>query len=341
MSRPPMSRLIAALGFLLAFAGAAHWVVPMGRTALAYATARDDAARIADLELDEVLTEPRVASEIESALAAGDAELAQSFVALADARGIQVAATQRARVVVVASAAAQAIDGAGRFGLGFVTGQAEDLAGLAGATAGDLTVWGDLRDAGREALHWAKGEEVDDLILGLSAAGIAATGVTYATFGASLPVRAGLSALKGARRAGALGLRLADDVAGLLRRGARGPVLRLVGDIGTVQGKAGTRATLLGLRHVDDAAGAARLRRLSEVKGGQTLAVVKTLGRGALYVTKAFTKLAWWIIAAALNLFGLIAAFNAAVVEMVRPLWRRRPASAVRPLWNLATAAVA
>lgn len=323
-----MSRLVAAIGFLLAFAGAAHWVVPVGRQALAYAMARDDAAKIADLELGEVLTEERVASEIESALAANDAELAGSFIALADARGIPVAATQRARVAVEASAAAQALAGAGRFGRGFVTGQADDLAGLAGATAGDLTVWGDLRDAGREAMHWMKGEKVDELILGLSAAGIAATGATYATFGASLPVRAGLSALKGARRAGVLGMRLAEDLAGLLRRGARGPALRLVGDIGTVQGKAGTRATLLGLRHVDDAAGAARLRRLAEVKGGQTLAIVKTLGRGALFVTRTFAKLAWWILAAVFNLFGLIASFNSAAVEMVRPLWRRKPAAA-------------
>lgn len=335
-----MPRLIAALGFLLAFAGAAHWVVPMGKQALAYVMARDDAAKIADLELDQALTEPRVAEEIESALAANDAELAQSFVALADARGIPVAPTLRARVAAAASTTAQALNGAGRFGRGFITGKADDLAGLAGATAGDLTVWGDLRDAGREALHWAKGEDVDELILGLSAAGIAATGVTYATFGASLPVRAGLSALKGARRAGALGVRLAEDLTGLLRRGAKGPALRLIGDIGTVQGKAGTRATLLGLRHVEDAAGAARLRRLAEVKGGQTLAIVKTLGRGALFVTKAFTKLAWWILAAAFNLFGLIASFNSAVVEMVRPLWRRKPAGLARPAWHLASAAV-
>lgn len=318
-----MSRLIAALGLFLAFAGAAHWVLPMGRQAFAYATARDDAARIADLELGEVLDEPRVASELESALAADDVELARSFLELADARGIPVAATLRARVAVAASTTAQMLNNAGRFGLGFVTGQADDLAGLAGATTGDLTVWGDLRDAGREAIHWARGEEVDPLILGLSAAGIAATGATYATFGASLPVRAGLSALKGARRAGLLGVRLVEDVARLLRRGAKGRVLKLAGDIGTVQGKAGTRATLMGLRHVDDAADATRLRRLAEVKGGQTLAVLKTLGRGALFVTKTFAKLAWWILAAVLNLFGLIAAFNSAVVEMVRPLWRK------------------
>lgn len=326
-----MTRFLAALSFLLAFAGAAHWVVPLGREALAYVVAGDDAARIADLQLDRVLDGPRVAAEIESALAADDGELAASFVALADARGIPVDAGLRARVTVATSGATQAARGAGRFGWGFVTGRAEDLAGLAGATAGDLTVWGDVRDLGREGWHWARGEDVDELIVGLSAAGIAATGVTYATLGASVPVRAGLSVLKGARRTGAIGIRLAEDMTRLLRRGAKRSAMRVVGDLGAVQGKAGTRAALLGLRHVDEVADAARLRRLAEVKGGQTLAVLKTLGRGALFITEAMAKLAWWLIAAAANLVGLIASFNAMVVSMLRPLWRkRRPSLAGR-----------
>lgn len=328
-----MSRLFAALGFLLAFAGAAHWVVPMGRGALDLVLARDDAARIADLELDRVLDAPHVAEAIDAALAADDAELAASYVALADARAVAVAPSQRARVMLATSTTAQIVRGAGRFGQGFATGRAEDIAGLAGATAGDLTVWGDMRDAGREAWHWASGAEVDPLMLGLSTAGLAATGATYATFGASLPARAGLSVLKGARRAGLFSARLAADVGRLVRRGGGGTAARQVGtlvaDLGATQGKAGTRAAMLGLKHIDEAKDAARLRRLAEVKGGQTLAIVKSLGRGALFVTEALVKLGWWILAAALNLIGLTASFNALVVAMVRPLWRGKKAGEV------------
>ncbi len=367
-----MRRLFASLGLLLAFAGAAHWVVPMGRFALDRVMAREDAARVADLALDRELTAPRVAAEIDAALAAGDGELAASFLALADDRHIPVDPAQRARVAAESGGAAAALRGAGSFGRGLVTGTAEDLPGLAGAVAGDLTVWGDLRDGGRQVLNWARGEQVDDLILGLSAAGIAATGITYATLGASLPMRAGLSVIKGARRAGLMSARLTADVlrglrpaapaaarlggaavegtraarvaamegagaargvamegAGAARVGARGAtrgnvsLATLASDLGTAQGKAGTRATLLGLRHLDGAADAARLRRLAEVKGGQTLAILKTLGRGALFVTEAMTKLALWLIAAAFNLLGLVTAFNGFVVEMLRPLWRR------------------
>ncbi|MBS7540757.1 hypothetical protein [Ancylobacter lacus] len=353
-----MRRLLASLGLLLACAGAAHWVVPMGRFALDRVMAREDAARIADLALDRELTAPRVAAEIDAALADGDGELAASFLALADDRHVAVDPAQRARVAAGSGGAAAALRGAGSFGRGLVTGTADDLPGLAGAVAGDLTVWGDLRDGGRQVLNWARGEEVDDLILGLSAAGIAATGVTYATLGASLPMRAGLSVLKGARRAGLMSARLTADVvrglrpaapaaarlggaaadgAGASRLAARGTargtvsLAALAGDLGAAQGKAGTRATLLGLRHLDGAGDAARLRRLAEVKGGQTLAILKTLGRGALVVTEAMAKLALWLIAAAFNLLGLVTAFNGFVVEMLRPLWRRRGRRHGRP----------
>lgn len=317
-------RILAALGVLLGCLGAAYWIVPAGRAAFDLVLAQDDAARLADLRLAQVLTPERVAAEIRDSLDEEDFEMARSFLALADARSIPVDAALRVRAQAGPGAAEQALNGAGRFGLGFVTGRADDLAGLAGAAAGDLTVWGDLRDAGREAVHWVKGEEVDKLILGLSAAGIAVTGVSYATLGASLPARAGLSLLKGARRAGALGVRFADDLAGLLRRGAKGPVLRLAADLGTVQAKAGTRATLAGLRHVDGAKDATRLARLADANGAKTLAVLKTLGRGALFLGEALAKLAFWVIGAAVNVIGMVAAFNRLVVEMARPLWRRR-----------------
>ncbi|QIB35593.1 hypothetical protein [Ancylobacter pratisalsi] len=318
-----MYRILAAAGFLLAFAGAAHWVVPAGRYAVELVAAGEDSARIADLQLDAALDEGRVAREIEDALANGDGELAASFEELATARGIPVSPELAARVAAADDGRARAARSAGAFGRGFVTGEGEDLAGLAGAAAGDLTVWGDLRDAGREALHWARGEPVDELMLGLAGAGIVATGATYAAFGAPITLRAGLSLIKGARRAGAVSTRLAGRLITGLRGGKRAEAALVMADLGRTGAKAGTRAAISGLRHVDDAAGAARLARLSTVKGGQTLAIIKTLGRGALFVTEAMAKLAFWIIAAVVNVIGLVSSFNAMVVAMVRPLWRR------------------
>lgn len=326
-----MYRFFAAVGFLLAFAGVAHWVVPAGREAYALVSVRDDAARLADLQLDGVLTPERTATEIDAALAEDDGELAASFLALAQARGIEVSPERQARIALANAPGARFARGAGRFGQGFLTGEGEDLAGIAGATASDLTVWGDVRDLGREALHWARGEPVDRLMVDLAGAGIAVTGATYAAFGAPLTLRAGLSVIKGARRAGAMGGRFAGNLAAALRGGRKAEVATLVADLGAAGSRAGTRATFAGLRHVDDAAGAARLRGLAEAKGGQTLAIVKTLGRGALFVTEAMAKLAFWVLAAAANLLGLVASFNSAMVAMLRPLWKKKRGRAPLP----------
>lgn len=319
-----MYRFFAAAGFLLAFAGAAHWVVPAGRQAFALVMAQDDAARLADLQLDGVLTPERTAAEIDAALAENDGELAASFIELADARGVPVSAERRARVALANAPGASLARGAGSFGQGFVTGQGEDLAGLAGAAAGDLTVWGDVRDLGREAVHWVRGEPVDHFMVNLAGIGIVATGATYAAFGAPLTLRAGISVLKGARRAGVVGGRFAGSIAAAMRGGARAQLASLAGDLGTASAKAGTRATFAGLRHVDDVAGAARLRVLAQAQGGRTLAIVKTLGRGALFLTEALAKLAFWVVAAVLNLFGLVSSFNAMVVAMLRPMWKKK-----------------
>lgn len=326
MRRFPFARLLAAASLLIALAGSAHWLLPLGREAFALLMARDDAARLADLRLDRELTAERAAREIEEALATKDAELAASFLELADARSLPVAAELRARVLAASSAVAGAAQGAGAFGRGFFTGEADDLAGLAGAAAGDLTVWGDLRDLGRQARHYLGGEPVDPLMVGLAGAGVAATAATYAAFGTPLTLRAGLSLAKGARRAGALGVRLGDDLLQLMRSGRKARAMAAVADIGRIGGKAGVRATFAGLRHTEDAGDVAKLRRLADARGGQTLAVVKTLGRGALVLGEIATRLAFWVIAAALNLLGLVAALNSFAVAMVRPLWRRAPA---------------
>ncbi|MBS9476114.1 hypothetical protein KIP89_03235 [Ancylobacter sp. VKM B-3255] len=319
-----MRRFLAAAAFLLAFAGAAHWVLPAGRLAYGLIAAGDDSARIADLQLAGVLDAARAESEIAAALAVDDGEMAQSFLDLADARGVKIPVETRARVLLANNAGAQAARGAGNFGHGFVTGEVDDEASLAGSVAGDLTVWGDVRDLGRQAIHWARGEPVDEFMVALAGVGIVATGATYAAFGAPLTLRAGLSVVKGARRVGALGGRFAGHLVDAARSGRRVQAVGAVADLGRASTKAGTRAAFAGLTHVDDAAGAARLARLADVKGGKTLAIVKLLGRGALFVTEALAKLAFWTIAALINVIGLVASFNAMGVAMVRPLWRRR-----------------
>ncbi len=86
-----------------------------------------------------------------------------------------------------------------------MTGNADDVASLSGTVAGDLFVFGDIRDVVREGKHLVMGEDTDRLVLGLATAGLAVTAATYVSVGGVAPVRAGLTLVKDARKVGRLG----------------------------------------------------------------------------------------------------------------------------------------
>lgn len=345
-----MIRIAAVLGLLAAFAGMTPWALPAAKGAARLVMARDDPPALADLALAQ-LPAQQVLADMTAAIAAEDADLAASFLAVADARGIAVPAAQRAAVEALRAQAASAVSQMRNFGAGFITGTPEDMAGFAGAALGDIMVWGDIRDASREGWKLARGEDPDEILLGLSVAGLALTAGTYATLGGGAPARAGVSLLKVARRGGRLSagllagltrsVRETIDFAALRRAPAAVAALdgaalksvvraerlrdlgRMLGDVGTLEAKAGTRATLEGLRLAEGAGDTRRLARLAEAKGPQTLALLKSLGRGAFAITGAVLGLLWWGVGALVWLVGAIATFNALCVALVRPLWRR------------------
>ena len=250
---------------------------------------------------------------------------------------------------------------AGSFASGLVTGEPKDMAGLAGTALGDLFVFGDIRDAVREGSRYARGENYDQLILGLSAVGIAITAGTYATVGAATPARLGLTAVKAARKAGRLSARLADwigrsvrdvvDWSALKRAGASvtepavavraareavkvekaDGLVRLVSDVGRVQAKAGTQAALDGLKLAESPREMSRIAALAEKKGSKTRAILKTLGRGAILLSVASFNLAAWVLGAILTLFGFVSSAKAGVERVTfRHLARSKERRAAR-----------
>lgn len=346
-----MIRVLALLGLLGAFAGALPVMLPAAKSGVRLVMARDDPARMADLAAERLSAED-IRREIEAALATSDADLAASYVALGDARGMALPAELRARVTAAEADAHSTWRQMRSFGAGFLTGTPEDLPGFAGAAVGDFMVWGDIRDATREGWKLARGEEADELILGLSTVGLAVTAGTYALGGAPAPVRAGVSLVKGAKRAGRLSaglgaglvrsVRESVDFAALRRAPERVAALdttalksvvrterlrdlgRVLSDAGTIEAKAGTRATMESLKVADGTADLSRVARVAEAKGPQTLALLKSFGRGAFAVTGAVLGLVWWGLLALVWLVGAISIFNALVVSLLRPLWRRR-----------------
>jgi hypothetical protein len=295
--------------------------VPGGLEAAREIAAADDPVRLSELALDKSFNAAIATREIEQALAAGDAELARSFLDLAGERGVALAPALIEKTFSMERDAAMPSSHAASFARGFVTGKPEDIASAAGMLAGDLFVFGDVRDVVREGWHGLRGEAVDTLVLGLAGTGIAVTAGLYVSAGLAAPARAGLSVAKAARRGGFLGAELLR----LLKVEKREGLVQFVSDLGRVQSRTGMRGALDGLKIAEHPRDVAKLATLAAAKGGKTRAIVKLLGRGAIVLTGALFDLTLWVFWALLNLLAFCAACKRAVERItLRHCERRR-----------------
>ena len=343
---------------LSAVLSAALW--PHAREAGSVLAAQDDPARLSEVRLDAVLRrDPTViARNIDAALLAGDGDLADSFVALAQEKRIPLAADTIHRVSDAVAEENSSSHVAKRFATGLITGEADDVASLSGTVTGDLFVIGDIRDVLREGKHLAMGEDTDRLVLSLAAAGLAVTAATYVSVGAASPLRAGLSLVKDARKVGRLGeglaawagrsarevvdapaLRQAVTSGSVLRPGETATAIRaafraekadaLVGlakDVGRVTEKAGSRGALDTLKIAEDPQDVARAARLAKAEGGRTRAILKILGRGALLLASGAFDLALWLFSALLALFGFLSSVKATTERVTQASLNRKKA---------------
>jgi hypothetical protein len=337
-------RIVLPLTVVLLWAVTAVMVVPHAFEAESLLSAQDDPAQLTDHLLDRSFDAAVAEREMRSALAANDPELAQSFRDLARDRHVPVDSALAAEVDAANPTTASAARAAASFGRGLISGEPDDLVGLAGTALGDLFVFGDIRDALREGSRLATGRSADELILGLACVGIAVTAGTYLSLGAGTPARVGLSLAKAARKTGRLTARMAEWFGRSLReivdwtalrraigaasiteptlavRAAREAVkvektrdlTRLLGDVGRVQSKAGTKAALDGLKIAEGPRDVSRIARLAETKGTRTRAILKMFGRGAIWLTAGAFNLFSWLLGAILALFGFCSACKSA-----------------------------
>lgn len=283
--------------------------------------AANDPVRLSDLQLDRGFTPEYANQEIASALDVDDVELAESFIALADERGVPVRDDLKARLTEAQSPANQRRRMAGSFGRGFVTGETNDAAGLAGAATGDLIGWGDVRDLARESWHAATGQEVNKFLAGMSVVGLGVTAWTVSSFGAAVPAREGVTIVKAAARGGRLSEGFVKSAARLFTTGRAERVGVALADLGTVQTKAGTRVAIAGLREVESVGEISKLTRLATARGRGTLAVLKTLGRDSFVLGAVAVTAYGWLLGAFINILLIFAAINGAFMRFARKVW--------------------
>src|SRR6202048_4344244 len=357
------ARIAVPLGLAVSLAVAALAVLPRAYEAERLLSSQDDPVALADRAVARSLNSSVAERELNAALAANDADLAQSFVDLARDTHLPIDPALSEKVRQASAEAGTVSHSLDSFAHGLFTGEPDDLVGLAGTAIGDLFVFGDIRDAIREGTRLATGQQADELILGLAGVGLAVTAGTYVTVGLAAPARLGLTVLKAAGKTGRIGGRMAAWIGrslregvdwGALSRAVRGAsatepaagaraararpeagkvekpraLVRLAGDVGRVQMRAGTQAALDGLRLAEGPRDMSRIARLAAAKGGKTRAILKLAGRGAILLALGTFNLATWILWALLTLLGLAASLKRMTERMTERYcmyrrWRR------------------
>lgn len=196
------------------------------------------------------------------------------------------------------------------FARGSVTGYGDGVFGLAGAIGTDLAVplYGDLRDAGIQLWRYARQQEVDGVILGLAAVGLAIPVMQAATDPLKAALRLGRTSPKLTRGLRELteqavdtpGLTAwlrrsnADEAAGVgrfVRRQGVEAVGRAGGDVAGIFAAGGRRATAAALRTADTVEDLTVFRRIAKTFGAEADGYITLVGRrtGMMYRTWRLT----------------------------------------------------
>lgn len=319
MIRRGLRRLATVLAFVAAVAGGLE-SLPQAVMAVRIVRVALDPVAQTRIELEAVPSLQLIANA-EQSLAEDDADLAASYLALADDRAVPVPDALR-----------QAVTDANAFNVtafgedawaGFVHGEATTPAGFAAALALDLTAIGDVKDLVVQAAAYP---DHDILIMSLAVVGLALTGASFVTVGAATPARLGASVLKVARKArllnprfvtimvrelrGSLKIGRVEEAATALRRLDFGTARRAAadsldgaavarieasaGELGRVARRQGVRGTLETLARVDDPVRLRRLAAISDRFGPGYRAVLRLLpeaGRVAARLVKPLLRL--------------------------------------------------
>jgi len=213
-----LSRLGASLLFLTALALGLAYL-----TDYTFHIPLDKAVRA---DLSAAASPAQINTKILDALEKDDIEDADMYADIGRFMNYEIPADTSRRLEEAHSMSATVVRNTWEFGTGFVTGEGDSTAGLAGAVTSDLTVIGDVRDIAGEGTKWLRGEDYNELIIGLSVVGIAATGLTIATGGGGIVVKAGVSIMKAAKRAGRLTKEFGELLLRMTRDAVNMPALR-------------------------------------------------------------------------------------------------------------------
>jgi hypothetical protein len=278
------------------------------------------AVDVAQMMLHQVSADD-VRREVRKAIADDNPEEARMYMRLAGTFGYSIAPAEfeadLKRLETPLNIASRTVS---NFATGFINGQAESGAGVAGAITSDFTVVGDARDLWEQYQLYAKKQPVDELVVTLAGLGVGLTAATVVTAGSTSPAKGGVSTFKVAAK----GKRLTPAFQHfLLREG------RMVFDYKAFMATAHSEKSWDGIKHaavkaynpqairtieqtaeqannirkasstgdaihllkyIDSGVDLARLERLSLKYGTETKGIMKFLGKSAIGTVKVLRK---------------------------------------------------
>lgn len=331
-----MFRALLFISSLAIFAGSVH-------SLLGYWQYDEKVNDIGAMLLQQVSSED-VAQHVQTAIERENPDDARMYLSLAHTFGYQVDAQRyEAAITALEQPWVQTQRNVKQFTSGFLEGEAESGAGVAGAIAADFTVVGDVRDLYEQYQLYEQGRETNALITTLAGVGVGLTAATVLSSGAASPAKAGTSTMKMAVRSGRITPRFQ---AVLLRQGqavfdhkaflaamrgekrlvkVRRAALQAykpaaVRALKTTAGQVNDirKATSLGdtvrlLRYVDNGDDLRRLQKVSLKYGAQTKGVMKLLGKAAIGTTRVLRKSLEWFVSLAASVLSLLAMLVTAV----------------------------
>jgi hypothetical protein len=260
-------------------------------------------------------------AEIEQQISQGNVDEARSSVQLAQYFAYPLAYTgYQQRIDAMDTLYYRANKNIGDFVGGFIYGKGNSGAGVAGALTSDFTVIGDARDLHEQYQNHQQGKPVNQLIVGLSGAGIGLTLATVGSVGVAAPVKIGTSLLKLASKTGKLSARFTQELLQKTNRAfdwnkfirlakADGRIMgikqaanqafnpramKAVSTIGdqanNIRKATSTADTLHLLKYVDNTNDLQKLEKLALKHGTHTKGIMKVLGKGALRGVKVLKK---------------------------------------------------
>ncbi len=280
-----------------------------------------------------------IEKQVQQAIQQDNPEDVRMYLAVADTFGYPLNGDYEAQLAELEKPLNSTLRQTGRFIDGFLEGEADSGAGVAGAMTADFTVVGDVRDLKEQYALYAQGQEVSELIITLAGVGVGLTAATVVSAGSAAPAKSGVSALKIAGRSGKLTPKLQKmllrqgravfdyplflrtvknepGIAGVRRAVVRAynpQAMSALGEtaqqVNNVRRSTSTLDTIQLLRYVENADDLRRLEKVSGRYGSLTRGIMRLLGKGAIGTVRVLrhtTELLASLVAGLLSLLATL-----------------------------------